>query len=174
MATSHRENAAVAIDNSAIYMSIEGYVGLLPWPNPDDMTDEQRNTAIAVGVQYDALRGAQTAAKKAKEDGKDVREAINAYLAAFKPSAKREVKTVASKREELARGLLRESLVGSGKNADLADDDALLARFGASEKHSPRIDAAVAAWASAYTAPKPRKSGAAGSVDTSSVDVDEL
>jgi hypothetical protein len=171
-----RTHETATVTDSDIYMSIDGYIGVMPFPNPTALSDEERAVAIAEGCKQIALRKAQTAARNAAKANGDVRAAVNTFLASFKPSTDTEFQTVGSKRAELARGLLKQLLVKNNKASDDATVEKNLGAFLASEKHAPNIQAAVDAWLASYTPPTKRgakeANGSAG-VDLAS-DIDDL
>jgi hypothetical protein len=105
-----------SLPDSTIYMMVDGYVGFLPFERHEALTNEQ-NVALNEGRKQIALRKAQTVARQAQKDGRDVREAINAFLAGFNPSADTEFQTLAVRRMELGRELLAERLEATGKGA---------------------------------------------------------
>lgn len=168
-----------ALPDSLIYMSVEGYIGFLPFDTLPG-ADAAANAAYNEGRKQLALRKAQVAAKRAVKESKPVQPAIQAALDAFVPDSEMSFQTVASRRDELTRELMAEKLRAIGKDAPAKaildggdfktpDGGSAVAAFG--EKYASEVASRLAAWATAYVAPTRRGSGASG-LTTEVLDVD--
>lgn len=182
-------NGAVApldyanLADSAIYMSVDGYIGILPMVSHDALSPAE-NAALNEGRKQIALRKAQTVANNAKKNGKDIREAVNAFLAGFSPDSEMQFQTIGGKRVEIAREMLAKRFEAMGKPALAAtarkpdgvvkgsDGVDLLPGFMA--KYASEIAAELSAWAQAYTAPTKRGEGTKAETTAEGVSLDSL
>lgn len=172
-----------SLPDSTIYMMVDGYVGFLPFERHEALTDEQ-NVALNEGRKQIALRKAQTIARQAAKDGRDVREAINAFLAGFSPSADTEFQTLAVRRMELGRELLAERLDATGKAAvaeqvragkpviDPRSKADILPGF--MGKYAEQINARLGDWASTRHETKRRGTGGAVELSLGETGFDDL
>jgi len=180
MAQTHRTHETEAASAASalpaantIYMMVDGYVGLLPWRDFPSLSAAEA-VAANEGRKQIALRKAQTVARKAAKDGKNVREAVNEFLASFEPDPNTEFQTIGSKRMEIARDYTRELLARNNRPSDDATVEKNAPAILASEKHGPAVDARLAAWLASYTAPTKRGTGAASGEGASVGDLDSL
>jgi vacuolar-type H+-ATPase subunit E/Vma4 len=174
---------AASLPDSSIYMSVEGYRGVLPWIAHEALS-ESENIAFNEGRKQAALRGAQPIAKQAAKAGKDVRAAVQAYLDGFEARTDMRFQTIGSKREELARELMAEKLKARGNATEATKvlaGEAVLNKAGENilpgfiAKYSEDINGKLSAWLAAYEAPKARGTKGAVTLDADGgFDLDSL
>lgn len=161
-----------SLPDDTIYIAAAGYVGLLPWLNVDGL-DDKMVAAVNAGRKHAAYTAAQQKVKQLEKAGvsrEDVPAKLNEWLSTWQPNAESDIRTIRSKRIELAREKFAQFFEGR-KRADLAksirDDADFVVRDAAGndlfpafmEKRKGEIDEALNEWASTYTAPTTRGSG---------------
>ena len=136
-----------------------GFRYVLPAPRLPKDLDPAIATAAMSGWYREAITPAQNEAAKAAKAGKDVREAVTAFLHGFKPSPDRELPTVAAKRVEIAKKLLAVALAERGKSSSEENVNANLAPF--MKGRAAEVEAALQAFLAEPYAVTKRGSGAA-------------
>lgn len=169
--------APIAFSDADIYMSVEGWIGVLPVARLANLSDAAKDIAIREGCKQLALRKAQTVAKNATKAGKPVREAINEFLATFEPAADTEFQTLGTLRNDIAKEYATERLAA----AKFPTDEATVAKTaaamltGTDEKAAPHRAAIAERFAKrleGWTKPSKRNTDAKG--DGTAVDLGAL
>lgn len=172
-----------ALNDNAIYMSVDGYIGILPLVSVDSLSPAQ-NAALNEGRKQIALRKAQTVAAKAKKENGDVRAAVNQFLATFEPDSEMEFQTVRGKRLEITREMFAKRLEAMGKS-DLAatarkrdgvvldaNKNNLMDAY--ASKYAAEIEAELQTWATAYEPPTKRNAGGSKEATAGDISLDSL
>lgn len=184
MARSHNTETETEANDSAfnpaslpddtIYIAAGGYVGLLPWLNVEGL-DDKMVSAVNAGRKHAAYTAAQQKVRQLEKAGTSREEMpaqLNAWLAEWQPNSESDIRTLGSKRREIARERFAQFFEGR-KRADLAKSIREDANFEVKdaagnslfpafmERRRAEIDAALNDWASTYTAPTTRSGGGA-------------
>lgn len=173
MAT-RKEQHVNGLDDSLIVLAVDdgthGHYVTVAMPQWDGSAEMQ--TALRVGLNYDALRKAQSVAKKAAKEGKNVSEALAEFAASFKPEANADrVTTVGSERARIASELLRARLSELGKPTNDATIAANLPAY--MSKYADKVDSALHSYlVGGYTPSRKGEGKAAG--ESGAVVVDDL
>ena len=181
MATKHTDSTRpeqAALNDSALILAVEDgnghgyYVTMLP-PTYDGSAAMQ--TALAIGIKYDALRKAQSVAKKAAKEGKNVSEVLASWT--FSPEADNgdRIETVGTKRMELAAKRLEAALIKANQPHNEATVKANLGKYLAKDTVAQAVDAELRAYlAQGYTPTKRGEGGAKTGEVATEVDLDSL
>jgi hypothetical protein len=183
-ATASAFNPASMPDDT-IYIAAGGYVGLLPWLNVDGL-DDKMVSAVNAGRKHAAYTAAQQKVRQLEKAGlgrEEIPAALNAWLAEWQPNAESDIRTLSSKRREIARERFAQFFEGR-KRADLAkairEDPTFEVKDAAGnslfpafmERRRAEIDAALNEWATTYTPPTTRS--ASGAKAAAGAVVDDL
>jgi hypothetical protein len=165
---------ARGMSDSAIILKAEdgngkGYFTVHSIPEFDG-SDKARAT-YAIGFWYDALRKAQSVAKSAKKDGKDVQSAIDSADLSMSEIDPTRLTTVGAKKIELAKPHVQKMLASNPKFASASSEvqEATVAKYavvwlGTKPEIATAVDGELAAFlAAGYT---PTKRGAGGKTES--------
>ena len=163
-------------DNS-LFMSVSGYIGILPWRQLSD--DPELNILANKGVARVLITPAQAHVEKLAKDGKthaEISASLQTFLAAGKANTRGDMQTVGAKRVELLTVMLQAALDKAGKKVNEATFAKLLGDYGV--KHKARVDAELATWLTTYVKPTPNKARGTAAATTETIDesvsVDDL
>jgi hypothetical protein len=160
--------------DDSMYMSVSGYVAILPWRKFAD--DDELNILLNKGVARVLITSLQALVTKATKEGKThaaIQSLIDESCINPKVATRGDLQTVGAKRAEIVSGLLQESLTRAGKTVNEATFNHLLPQF--ATKHRARVDDALHAWKSLYVKPTAKAASTpSGETVDASVSVDDL
>jgi hypothetical protein len=164
--------AALPADDS-LYMSVSGYIGVVPWRTLS--ADPEMNILANKGVARVLITSGQALVDKLVKEGKSHAEIVaelNKLFASGKVGTRGEMQTVGAKRTEIATRLMTEALAKAGKTVNQATFDHLLTGY--ANKARDRIDAELRTWLGTYVKPTGKTAKpSAGAIDAD-VSIDDL
>lgn len=181
MARTHNDESRTAsapLNDSAVILPVEdgtghGHYATIVLPSYDD--SPAMRTALAIGLKYDALRKAQSVAKKAAKEGKSVNEALASFT--FTPEAENgeRIATIGTRRAEIASARLEAALVKAGQPHNEATVKAHLGAYMGKPQVAAAVDSELRTWLATGYTPTKRGEGAGKAGETAaSIDIDSL